>query len=70
MIVKWNGKKFLSECLDGLRQQICQALSIMVVDNGSSDESVYFMTQQYPEIRVNALSKNSDFCASNNIALK
>ena len=70
VIVNWNGKKFLSECLDGLRRQIFQPLAITLVDNGSTDGSVDFVTQNYPEVNTIALSKNLGFPAANNIVLK
>lgn len=70
VIVNWNGKKFLSECLDGLRRQIYQPLTITLVDNGSTDGSVDFVTENYPEVNTIALSKNLGFSAANNIALK
>ncbi|MCK4815301.1 glycosyltransferase, partial [bacterium] len=70
VIVSWNGKKFLSECLDGLRRQIYQPLTITLVDNGSTDGSVDFVAQNYSEVNTIALSKNLGFSAANNIAIK
>ena len=70
IIVNWNGKKFLSGCLDGLRQQIYQPLSITLIDNGSNDGSIDFVTHNYPEVKTIALPKNIGFSAESNIALK
>ena len=70
IIVSWNGKKFLSECLDGLRQQTYQEFSVILVDNGSNDGSIDFVNRNYPEVRTIALSKNVGFSAANNIALQ
>jgi GT2 family glycosyltransferase len=39
VIVNWNGAHHLKICLPSLRAQTCKALEIIVVDNGSSDES-------------------------------
>jgi GT2 family glycosyltransferase len=70
IIVNWNGKKLLSECLDGLRQQSYQPISVILVDNGSSDGSVNFVSCKYPEVKIIALYKNVGFSAANNYALK
>jgi N-acetylglucosaminyl-diphospho-decaprenol L-rhamnosyltransferase len=39
VIVNWNGAHHLKICLPSLLAQTCKALEIIVVDNGSSDES-------------------------------
>jgi len=70
IIVNWNGKSLLSECLDGLRQQIYQQFSVTLVDNGSNDGSIDFVNCNYPEVKTIALSKNLGFAIANNVALK
>ena len=70
LILNWNGRKFLSECLGGLRQQNYREFSIILVDNGSNDGSINFLRQNYPEVKTIALPKNLGFAAANNIALK
>ena len=40
IIVNWNGTHHLRICLPSLLEQICKSLEIIVVDNGSSDDSV------------------------------
>lgn len=66
IIVNWNGKKFLSECLDGLRQQVYHPLSVTLVDNGSDDGSIDFVAGNYPEVNTIALPRNLGFSAANN----
>ena len=70
LIVNWNGRRFLSECLGGLRQQNYREFSIILVDNGSNDGSINFVRQNYPEVKTIALPRNLGFAAANNIALK
>jgi GT2 family glycosyltransferase len=70
LVVNWNGRKFLSECLDGLRRQTYQPLFVICVDNGSSDGSVDFIHRHYPEVRIIAFSENTGFSAANNYAFK
>lgn len=70
IIVNWNGKRFLSECLNSLRNQTYQDFSTIVVDNGSEDGSTAFIAENFPEVRLIRLSCNTGFAVANNIALK
>ena len=70
IIVNWNGKRFLAECLDALAQQTVGAFDIILVDNGSEDGSSAYVKRHYPEVKVIELPENRGFCGANNIALK
>jgi len=70
IIVNWNGKHFLTECLEALRRQRYRSFEIIVVDNGSDDGSVSFLEKRHPEVRVVALNRNLGFAAANNIAIR
>jgi GT2 family glycosyltransferase len=67
IIVNWNGRALLSECLESLRKQKFRDFETLLVDNGSSDGSVDWVKHHYPEIRIISLSKNTGFCIANNI---
>ncbi len=69
IIVNWNGKPVIGQCLEGLRRQIYRDFSIIMVDNGSGDGSVEYVRQAYPEAHVISLNKNYGFCMANNVAL-
>jgi len=69
IIVNWNGRTLLPECLDGLRQQSFREFETVVVDNGSTDGSVRFLEARYPWVRLIALSENAGFCKANNLAM-
>jgi GT2 family glycosyltransferase len=69
VIVNWNGKALLEECMESLRKQVYSAFSIIFVDNGSQDGSVDFVKTKYPDIDVITLSQNLGFAAANNLAL-
>ena len=70
IIVNWNGRELLTECLESLRGQEYKSLDITLADNGSIDGSVDFVTQTYPEVSTIALQNNAGFSAANNIALQ
>lgn len=47
-----NGARFLPTCLDALRRQTRQPSEIVVVDDGSTDDSRSLLAASYPEIRM------------------
>lgn len=69
IIPNWNTRRWLPGCLDGLRAQNFQDFGVVVVDNGSSDDSVAFVQAEYPEMRVVALLENRGFAAAVNVGI-
>ena len=70
VIVNWNGLKYLPRCLDCLQYQERQADEIIVVDNGSIDQSVTFLKDNHPDVRLIELKENIGFAAANNLAAR
>ncbi|MBN2391082.1 MAG: glycosyltransferase family 2 protein [Anaerolineae bacterium] len=69
VIPNWNTRKWLPGCLDGLRAQTFQDFAVLLVDNGSSDDSVAFVQTAYPEVRTIALPENRGFAAAVNVGI-
>ena len=69
IIVNWNGREFLEDCLQSLRAQTYRSFSVTLVDNGSTDDSPAFVSVRFPEVRLIALRENLGFAAANNRAL-
>jgi hypothetical protein len=65
IIVNWNGRHHLEHCLHALKTQTLQANEIIVVDNNSSDDSVNFLTTNYPDVKVIQLFENRGFAGGN-----
>lgn len=70
IVVNWNGKEFLEDCLQSLRRQTYRSFSVTLVDNGSSDGSLEFVSSRFPEVQVIALTENRGFAGANNFALR
>ncbi|MCG6882076.1 MAG: glycosyltransferase family 2 protein [Deltaproteobacteria bacterium] len=70
IIVSWNGRHLLPDCLNSLQAQEFKKFETIVVDNGSSDGSVEWVHRHHPEVRVVPLSSNQGFCAANNIGYR
>jgi len=67
IIVNWNGRTLLSECLESLQEQEFRDFKTILVDNCSSDGSAGWVKKNYPNISVISLSRNTGFCIANNI---
>jgi len=70
IIVNWNGKKFLKNCLDSLQNQTYKEFQIYFVDNGSTDGSLDFIKQNYAQIKTISLDHNTGFAYPNNLAFE
>lgn len=70
IVVNYNGRVFLEKCLSSLIKQTYPALEIILVDNGSTDDSTGFVKREYPSVRVIATKENSGFARGNNLGIK
>jgi len=70
IIVNWNGKPFLNECLSSLSHQTYSSYEIIVVDNGSTDGSIDFLSQNFPHVRLVQLTENHGFAGGNTKGLE
>ena len=58
IIPQYNGAHHLPVCLNALKRQTYADLEIILVDNGSSDDSVSLTRNEFPEVRVIELGSN------------
>jgi GT2 family glycosyltransferase len=70
IVVNWNGERFLIDCLGALSNQSYSNREIILVDNGSADNSIHFTKENFPEVRVLALKENRGFSGGNAAGLK
>jgi GT2 family glycosyltransferase len=70
IVVNWNGERFLKDCLDALSKQSYANWEIVLVDNGSSDNSVRFARENFPEVKIVALRENKGFTGGNAAGLE
>ena len=71
VIPNYNGIKFLQDCLRSLFQQEpgTPEYDVLVVDNGSEDGSLELL-QDFPQVKVIALSRNTGFCHAVNVGIR
>lgn len=69
-ILNWNGKKFLEQFLPSVIASTYSNYEVIVADNASTDDSVSFIKEYYPNIRIIQFNKNLGFAKGYNEALK
>lgn len=70
IVLNWNGKKFLKNCLDSLAKLTYSQVEIIVVDNSSTDGSQEFVKTNYEKVILIENKENCGFAKGNNIGFK
>jgi GT2 family glycosyltransferase len=70
IIVNWNGLAYLKRCCAALVAQHFSSYEILMVDNGSTDGSIEWLSQVYPTVRIITNSTNLGFAEANNIGMR
>jgi len=70
IIVNWNGVGHLEGCLESIKNQSYKDFEVVLVDNGSKDDSIDYLQTRQPWVKLTVLEKNTGFAAGNNIGLK
>ncbi len=70
IVLNWNGKKFLKNCLDSLRKLTYSSLEVIVVDNNSTDGSQGFVKKNYQKVVLIENKENYGFAKGNNIGFE
>src|SRR5256712_5070531 len=71
VVVNWNGKTLLDDCLASLARQTWPKREFILVDNGSVDgsrELIGTWTERLPHAQALFLPNNTGFCRANNLA--
>lgn len=71
VILNWNGQKLLEQFLPSItRYTTSDDVEIVVADNASTDNSVSFVEEHYPEVKRIVLPENYGYAEGYNQALK
>jgi GT2 family glycosyltransferase/glycosyltransferase involved in cell wall biosynthesis len=73
VIPNYNGRDLLEECLPSVVSAMTSyrgGAEIILVDDASTDESVAFVRERFPSVRIVALLKNRGFGRASDIGIK
>lgn len=69
IIVTYNGMKWIKRCLDCLRQSSVKT-EVLVIDNLSTDGTLQFIQNNYPEVHCFPETQNLGFGQANNVGFR
>ena len=70
LLVNWNGLPHLQACLPALAQTTYHPYQVVIVDNGSTDDSQTWVQANFPQIHWLALGRNLGFAQANNLGIR
>lgn len=77
IILSFNTKDITARCLNRLQSSVvsCQTkfknkIEVIVLDNGSTDQSAQMLKSEYPWVKLIALKENTGFSKGNNIVMQ
>ncbi len=69
VILNYDGRPLLEECLPSVMEAVerdGRNHEVVIVDNGSRDDSLEFLRASYPKVRLVSLDRNYHFAGGNN----
>lgn len=69
IVLNWNLKQETVRCLSALSKSDTRC-DVIIVDNGSEDDSAAYLAQQFPQAIMIALPTNAGFAAACNMAIR
>ena len=70
VIINYNGRKYLQQFLPSVLAGTYSNMEIIVADNASTDDSIEFLRNTYPSVRIIELKRNHGYAGGYNLALK
>ena len=70
VILNWNGRKYLEQFLPSVLSTNYTNYEVIIADNGSSDDSILFLEENYAGLQLIRFKENHGFAQGYNEALK
>ena len=70
LLVNYNGKNFLNDCINSIYKMKYKNIDILVVDNDSHDNSIDLLEIEYPDVKVIKTGDNIGVAAGNNVGIR
>ncbi|WP_084640460.1 glycosyltransferase family 2 protein [Meiothermus rufus] len=70
LILNWNGWKDTIKCVESLKSLQYPKYEIIVLDNGSTNDSVIRIREAYPDVTLIEIGSNLGFAGGNNVGIR
>ncbi|HNT23470.1 MAG TPA: glycosyltransferase family 2 protein [Anaerolineales bacterium] len=70
LILNWNNPQDTIVCLESVTKSDYPNFSVVVIDNGSTDNSVTMLRQSFPNLDIQELHSNFGYAEGNNIGMR
>ncbi|MCK5413515.1 MAG: glycosyltransferase family 2 protein [Candidatus Pacebacteria bacterium] len=70
ILLNWNNEEDTIECVESLKKINYNDYKIIVVDNGSEEESISKIENKYPDLFIIKNKNNLGFAGGNNVGIK
>lgn len=65
-IVTWNGEKYIESCIQSVLNQSFEDYAILIIDNGSTDDTLGIINERFPHLKVVKHKENLGFAKAHN----
>jgi len=69
IILNCNGKAVLEECIISVLNSNYPRTEVIIIDNGSTDESYMIAKKYEPQVKLTRSSRNLGYSAENNLGI-
>lgn len=69
IVPTYNGLRYLLPCLAALRAQTYRSFAVLVVDDGSTDDTAEILARDYPEVALIRFAQNGGLVRGQNAAI-
>lgn len=70
ILLNWNQRQLTADCLKSLHSVTHPPFQVVLVDNASTDDSVAFVREHYPEVVILENRENLGFSEGNNVGIR
>jgi hypothetical protein len=70
IVLNWNGKRFLGDCLSSLLKQAYPNYEVILIDNNSTDGSVEYVKENFAQVKILQNQRNLGFAEGNNVGIR
>jgi GT2 family glycosyltransferase len=70
VILNWNCQPLLFSCIESVLVQTYESVGVILIDNDSTDNSVAWVKEWYPDLRIIQNSENLGFARAHNLGIR